>query len=344
VKRSGAIEHLYLGAPPPAPGMPERWSGALSRELALREADGWRLAPVLRTVHVGGGEPSAMGPALPERALRGLGLESRSPGELSVEARAGEISPGLLDAWLEAGVSRVALRVAAPDALARAAELLRGSGLPVWSVDVAFGASFPSGGSPRDAVRRLGRILALEPPQVSLEEAPPDRDPDRTADEYLALADALEEAGWEQWELTSFVRNSSPPAHPLAVRRGAPYLGLGPAAHSFDGVRRLWNLEAPDAYFSRIGRGADPAAGGETPDAGQRFLERVWSGLRLAEGLPSTELPAAAAGIRSRWVEQGWAHPDPHRLRLTRRGWLLLDGLAVELASTGPVDAGSGSR
>ena len=53
---------------------------------------------------------------------------------------------------------------------------------------------------------------------------------------------------------------------------------------------------------------------------------------------PWGDLAASADDLAARWVRHGWARREAQsgdeRLRLTAEGWLLLDGLSVELEGT----------
>jgi hypothetical protein len=64
-------------------------------------------------------------------------------------------------------------------------------------------------------------------------------------------------------------------------------------------------------------------------------LERIWLGLRTAEGLDRGTLDDGQRSLAGEWERAGWAVADPERLRLTVDGWLLLDRLAVELDAAG---------
>jgi len=61
------------------------------------------------------------------------------------------------------------------------------------------------------------------------------------------------------------------------------------------------------------------------------MLERAWLGLRTDGGHPlETE---GERRLAETWAEHGWGRMDGERVRLTAEGWLLLDRLAVEMAS-----------
>jgi hypothetical protein len=82
-----------------------------------------------------------------------------------------------------------------------------------------------------------------------------------------------------------------------------------------------------------MAEGGDPTAGREVVDGPKRRLERLYLGLRTADGVPSEEV--ALAGF---WVEaareRGWIEVADGAARLTPEGWLRLDELAAGLTTS----------
>ena len=77
-----------------------------------------------------------------------------------------------------------------------------------------------------------------------------------------------------------------PPRHNAAYWHGAKYLGIGPAAHSFDGEERHWNVGSVERYIA-----GDPAER-ELLTNRDRFNEYVMTALRTAEGIDTREVAA----------------------------------------------------
>jgi oxygen-independent coproporphyrinogen III oxidase len=337
------------------------WVGAVGRELEWVAADrGWRERLALRTLYLGGGTPSllgvgAMGRLLEETAslVDTAGLE-----ELTAEANPESFTPELARDWVGAGVDRVSLgaqtfhgpslawmgRLHGPDGPARAVGVAREAGLDNVGLDLIFGLPERLG---RNLERDLDRILELAPDHVSVygltvEEGTPlgrwvaERreavpDPERYRDEYLLVARMLRGAGYVHYEVSNFARPGKESRHNAAYWSGVPYLGVGNGAHSFDGVRRWWNHRDWLEYRSVLERGESPCADQEVVGPAGARLERIWLGLRTAEGLARHELAPPALARVDAWIASGWASPDPDRVRLTVEGWLLLDRLTVEL-------------
>lgn len=351
-----------------------RWLATIRAELdALRASGEAPLAPALDTLYVGGGTPSLPDP----RVIAGLAgvvgprRLSNPALEWTVEANPESFGERVAAVWAAAGVNRVSFGLQSfdPHALkwmgrlhsaadaGLAVERARAAGVANLSVDLIFGLP--------DGVRRswkddVARALELEVPHISLygltvEKGTPlhravgrgsARMPaeERHRDEYLHAAETLSRAGYRHYEVSNFALPGFASRHSRACWEGAPYLGLGNGAHSHHGGRRWWNARDWAAYAERIMRSGRARAGEEVLTAEQSRLESLWLGLRTAGGLDRGQLEAdeAARSVLRRWEAEGWALRTGGRIRLTPRGWLLLDELTIEMEST-PASRGIGS-
>lgn len=352
------------------------WAQAVRAELeGLGARHGWSgpLAP--RTVYVGGGTPSLLGEegmgAL-RRSLEGL-VDWGRVAEWTAEANPESFSAPVARAWRDAGVTRVSIgaqtfhepalrwmgRLHGADGPPAAVAAARAGGIDDVSVDLIFALPARLG---RDWSDDLERALALEPTHLSLygltaEEGTPlgrwvAEGRERMADEegyegdYLEAARRLPAAGLAHYEVSNFARPGFESAHNRAYWRGAAYLGLGPSAHSYLPPTRWWNLRNWSAYGSAVAAGESPIAERERVEGSAARLEMLWLGLRAAEGLAAAGLGEEALARVRAWAGRGWVRPedpDSGRVRLTARGWLLLDRLAVELdGALAPLDVASG--
>jgi oxygen-independent coproporphyrinogen-3 oxidase len=276
-------------------------------------------------------------------------------GEVTLEVNPDDVTPEAVALWRGAGVNRASLggQTFDPAALAwmhrthdaaqtvRAVELLRAGGIHDLSLDLIF--ALPAS-VPRDWAADVARALSLRPTHLSLygltvEPGTPlgrwaergtirEADEDRYAEEFLHAHEALTAAGFEHYEVSNFALPGRRARHNSAYWSGAPYLGLGPSAHGFDGQERRWNVSAYAAWVRAVAAGTDPVEGSERLDASMRDAESVYLGLRTIDGLPLALGDVARA---TRWESEGWAERVGDRLRLTAPGWLRLDALAADL-------------
>ena len=339
----------------------DEYVGALRAELTVRlgPAPAAHARSAIDTLYFGGGTPSRLGGGGVARVVAELArwFAWDAGAEVTLEVNPDDVTPGAAAAWHAAGVTRASLgsqtfdaaalawmrRAHTPGQVAVAVAALRAAGIGDLSLDLIF--ALPDAVA-RDWPGDVARALALEPSHLSLygltvESGTPlgrwaergevcEADEDRYADEFLAAHALLSAAGFEHYEVSNFAQPGRRARHNSAYWRGVPYLGLGPAAHGFDGRRRRWNASAYAEWVRTVGAGCDPVAGDEGLDAAARGAEAVYLGLRTSDGLPL--VPGEAARV-ARWVDVGWATLDEERLRLTATGWLRLDSLAADLTS-----------
>jgi oxygen-independent coproporphyrinogen-3 oxidase len=103
---------------------------------------------------------------------------------------------------------------------------------------------------------------------------------------FMKTSQFLEGAGYIHYEVSNFARGTE-----LASRHNqkywdhSPYLGLGPAAHSFQDNQRWWNHHSLDQYLAAINAGNLPIEETETLTMEQLRLEALYLGLRTKKGI-----------------------------------------------------------
>jgi oxygen-independent coproporphyrinogen-3 oxidase len=317
----------------------------------------------LETLYLGGGTPSL----LPAEAIGTLLREFVDPGapprgqptEVTLEANPEDVTPASATAWRAAGVNRVSLGAQSFDdgvlrwmhrshdaaRIGAAVRTLRDAGIDNISLDLIF--ALPEE-LHRDWSRDLDQAIALRPTHLSLygltvePRTPLDRwisrgavhppDEDRYAEEYLYAHGRLTAEGFQFYEVSNASLDGFRSRHNSAYWSGRPYVGLGPAAHSFDGRARRWNLAAWEAYRRAIADGRSPVESEEVLTPEQRDLERLYLGLRTAQGLRLDTLRRPPPPF-ARWVETGWVVAGGGAVRCTPEGWLRLDALVRDLTA-----------
>jgi oxygen-independent coproporphyrinogen-3 oxidase len=330
-------------------------TAVLQEWAAWQGHESWAGAGVVETVYFGGGTPSRLDPDA-VRAILGRisGDRTLAPGaEVTLEANPDDVSAPSAAAWAAAGVNRISLgaqsfdptvlewmhRTHSAAQIGAAVAVLRGAGLDDISLDLIFGLPSALG---RDWRGDLDRALALAPGHLSLygltveERTPLARwtargevtpvDEDRYAAEFLEADAVLAAAGFEHYEVSNYARPSRRARHNSAYWCRAPFIGLGPSAHSGWGRHRRWNLRDWAAYERAMAAGQSPVGGSEYLDDAAVELEDLYLGLRTREGVPVAGLAPDLAGP---WRAAGWAIASEGRLRLTPEGWLRLDALAA---------------
>lgn len=305
---------------------------------------------------------------------------------LYLEANPEDASPERLAGLRAAGVETLSLGVQSfdaaalkflgrrhtPEAARRAVTAALAAGFPTVSVDLIFG--LPALGidqrqGPEALRRTLEETVALRPHHVSCYQLTihagtpfargvargtirelPEAD---QGEAYERVLEVLTGAGYEPYEVSNFALRTPNgadhrSAHNRKYWRHAPYLGLGPSAHSFDGRRRWWNERDPAAWERRVGAGERPVAGEEELSDRELALEALMLGLRTREGIDlegfrerfGVDLVAANEALVERLAADGLVTLEGGRLAPTLGGFAVADGLAAGFEVGVVVNAG----
>lgn len=291
-------------------GRMEELVAAMHRELeARREYLG---GEAVRTRYFGGGTPSLCSP----ETIAGLLdhaeklFDCSAAEETTLEANPDDLTPGYLAALRRAGVDRLSIGIQSFDDAclklmnrrhnaAQAIQAVRSAqseGYENITVDLIFGVPGFGGDSLR---RTLDTALGLGVQHISAyhltiepdtafgrraargEFAPVDEAVSEA--EYVLVHETLTGAGFDHYEVSNYALPGFRARHNASYWHGVKYLGIGPAAHSFDGRERHWSVDSVEDYL------AGTAAEAETLTDRDRFNEYVMTRLRTAEGIDLAE-------------------------------------------------------
>lgn len=269
---------------------------ALSRRDEIEESS------AVNTLYIGGGTPSVL-------PLEDLGRIADACGgrrwrEWTVEVNPDDVTPEYASGLRELGVNRVSVGVQSlddavlrwmarrhdADGARRAFRALRDAGFDNISVDIIFGINGFAFSSLEATMRE---ILAWRPEHVSAYQLSIDDnselrklnrtgeycelDDDECFRQYFYICSALAGSGYEHYEISNWARPGYRAVHNSAYWTRAPYVGIGPAAHSFNGDRRSWHADSISSWD----------LGEEDLTEREIWEEQVMLGLRTAEGVPS---------------------------------------------------------
>ena len=357
----------------------EKYVSALLNEIEYRK-DFFRNIGVLpQTVYFGGGTPSLFPPDKLELILSALRERFNfTPIEATVEVNPNDITLEYAMALRKARFNRVSMGVQSfhdshlawmnrrhrgEEAVA-AFWNLRRAGFSNISLDLIFGYS----GLDMEQWRsNIEKMVSLAPEhisayQMSIEEGSLlhrrllkgeyDLVPDNTCmEQYTMLQRMLAQSGYTQYEISNFAAKDSGgnllvSRHNSSYWTKEPYLGLGPAAHSYNGTHRFWNggnLTAWCRHYSSDAAGEVAASSGrrgkivgsEELSAADMFNESIMLGLRRVEGVDiSTLNPILLADVMGeigRHVRLGNLVREGDKIRIPSEKLFVSDGIIMDL-------------
>jgi oxygen-independent coproporphyrinogen-3 oxidase len=316
------------------------------------------------TLYLGGGTPGI----LPEATLRTLmgHLQTQLPwndlAEITLEANPDDLTASNLSLWRELGLTRLSIGVQsfvddhlvwmnrshnaqqAIEGLQRA----RHAGFEHFNLDLIYGFE---GLSAEQWHNNLQQALDLGVNHLSCYTLTVESNtalgrhskrtgqnpaPDALAlEHYGILCKKLHENGWEHYEISNFCAPGHRSQHNTAYWKGNPYLGIGPSAHSFDGLQRWWNVANNPAYMNQAEIGTlSPEK--EVLTEANRLNEALMTGIRQKDGI-------SKESIISLFGEKAWnrlvhlVEADQRFLKtnqaiiLREAHWLLADALLPDL-------------
>ncbi|MCD2423485.1 radical SAM family heme chaperone HemW [Niabella pedocola] len=335
---------------------------AIAKETAFSAAADFIEREPVQTVYFGGGTPSLLPAADIDLLLNEIRKHYpvTADAEITLEANPDDLVADKLETWKRSGVNRLSIGVQSffePDLLwmnraHNAAQAAGGLELAVQyfdniTIDLIYGV--PGLTNERwkqnvDTALKAGiphlscYALTVEP-QTPLDKMVrkhirEDVNGELQSEQFLLLMDWLQHAGYEHYEISNFAKPGFRSRHNSAYWKGVPYYGFGPAAHSFNGTLRRWNVAHNQQYIRAIHSGHIPYEE-EVLTPAQRQNEYVMIALRTSEGIALAPLDGPArqqllkqAGI---YRERGWLTIDDARIRLTNEGKLFADGIAADL-------------
>ena len=155
--------------------------------------------------------------------------------------------------------------------------------------------------------------------------------------QYEILERITREAGYEHYEISNFARPGFRAVHNNHYWNGTPYLGIGPAAHSFDGKTRRWNTANNKIYLETSG--TDVGFETETLTDTDRFNETLLAGLRTSDGVSWRAIrerfgPEREAYLRKAivsFIASGAVEDDGKTFRIPSSCFLISDAVIASL-------------
>jgi oxygen-independent coproporphyrinogen-3 oxidase len=319
------------------------------------------------TIYIGGGTPSLLAPEQIADIFTAINKNYKidANSEITMEVNPGDISYQYLKELRGVGINRLNIGVqsfddkilqllgrrhSSKEAIA-AIDAAREAGFDNMGIDLIYGAH---GLSIKSWINTLQKTVSFKPEhiscyQLSLDDKTPLykkyssegwKLPDENTELrlFLTTAEELEKYGYIHYEVSNFaLKDKFKSRHNQKYWKHTPYLGIGPAAHSFSENKRWWNKAAVKTYLNQIAQCKMPVEDTETLSAEQLQLEALFLGLRTKAGIDlqlykskyGIDLFANKRTIIDRLIKNKLVELKNGFLRPTRAGMAVADSLAL---------------
>lgn len=335
-----------------------RFVEALVEEIRLRSETQWG-GKQIKSIYLGGGTPSLIQSSKICQILDSIrsNFESNLVREISIEINPCLIDGEALSKYFEAGITRPSFGIQSfQNSVLKNADRVHNSAQAVNAINLAHEAGFSSinvdlmygipGQKKSDWKYSLKKALELDVQHVSLynltyEEGTPffrqrasgtltPVTEDLEEWFYRHAVDFMQENGFLRYEISNFARPGFECKHNLNYWNRGQYLGLGPSAHSFDGMKRYWNGRNLRKYLEALEDGILPPMELEYLDESMRLEEWVFLNLRQTTGFRIAQL-RDEFGVEI----QDWPNGLRRHLGDDWRKWLSYDGDSIALTRDG---------
>ena len=180
---------------------------------------------------------------------------------------------------------------------------------------------------PKTALSKLIQTGKIEKPK------------DEEAEEHFKiLVETLESKGFIHYELSNFAKENYFSKNNSAYWLGKKYIGIGPSAHSYDGVSRSWNISNNSIYLKSLKENKLPSEA-EILSKTNRYNEYIMTGLRTIWGVSLDKIEKEFGknyldylnNQVQKFVKDDLVSIENNILKTTLKGKFLTDGIASDL-------------
>ena len=342
----------------------EQYVHSLLCEAKLRQEE---IPHQFTTLYLGGGTPSVMPLELMSQLINGLKstFDLSHVEEFTIEANPDDVTQEYIAALMQLGVNRVSMGVqsfndnelqainrrhSAQQAI-DAVHDIKEAGITNVSIDIIYGLPGQTLNSWKHNVKQAIDLDVQHISAYNLSYEPGTRlwvmrerrKVQEVSDEdciamHNTLVEMLIDADFEHYEISNFARPGYRSRHNSSYWNFTPYLGLGAAAHSFDGTTRRYNPSSIKEYIDKLSNG-NTAYIEEHLELWERYDEEVMVRLRTSEGL-NTQLIAKSYGedvynkliTKAKFfIEQNRLTLNGNNLILTPSGVMMSDNIIRDL-------------
>ncbi len=338
---------------------------ALLKEIVLQKE--YLVNEQVETIYFGGGTPSLLTIEELNLILEQISktFNIHSGVELTLEANPDDINNEKLKDWKEAGINRLSIGVQsffeedlvwmnrahnAQQAI-NSIKASHDNGLENITIDLIYGTPTLSNENWKRNLEQAVNLkishlscyaLTVEPKtfldKLIKQKKVSDINTDVQAEQFLMLMDFLNLNGYEHYEISNFAMPGKRSQHNSSYWKGKKYLGLGPSAHSYNGMERSWNVANNNLYLQSL-RENKISFEKEELTATQKLNEYIMISLRTMEGCDlnyietrfSKKEKEEIVKNAENYIKDEKLEFKNQKLILTREGKLLADGIASYL-------------
>ncbi|GAA4819816.1 radical SAM family heme chaperone HemW [Algivirga pacifica] len=321
----------------------------------------------LKTLYFGGGTPSLLSKEELQQIMEAVEqyYDCSMLEEITLEANPDDLNASKLQDLAEVGINRLSIGIQSfhdpflkmmhrahnAQEADTCVKLAQDAGIENISIDLIYGI-------PADTHQYweedLQKAMALKVPHISsycltIEEKTvlgnwtkkgrfkPAED-EFSATQFERLLEVMKENGYEHYEISNFAQPGMYSKHNTAYWQQKKYLGIGPAAHSYNGQSRQYNIANNSKYTQQIHQGIIPAEREQLTVKDQvneyllTTLRTMWgSDMAYIKNTYQVDIPKQFQAVLKDMEQKGWIRWKGSLLQLTENGKLMADMVSENL-------------
>ena len=283
---------------------------ALITEIHQRKAE---LETSYTSIYFGGGTPSVLNTEHLQQIISAIHNYSKAQQntEITLEINPEDVSEDRLKAWLQLGINRFSLGVQSLNAselhwmgrthdiskIHEVLALFKTYNISNYNIDMIFGSGKIALQHWKTALEQWVAIKAPHIAAYQLTVEPKTvlhkvqrrghfqlQTDDALAAYFTTTHEILTQHGYQHYEISNYALPGFEAQHNSAYWNAEPYIGLGPSAHSFDGLNRRINASGVKAYIEHAQK-KTLQFNLESLSINERFNEYILTQLRKQKGI-----------------------------------------------------------
>lgn len=323
---------------------------AILTELNVRQA--YLENEEIETIYFGGGTPSMVPTHQLQKIINHIQAQFSidSQCEITLEANPDDINPHVLQEWVDIGINRLSLGVqsfhdddlffmnrahSGKEAFEAISSIVN-SDIKRITADIIFGYD---GLTEEKLLFNLKQIhqtrihhlscyaMTIEPKtalhhQIKTGQVQAMKDME-SASQFNLIRSVLTNEAFDHYEISNYARDHEYAIHNTHYWKNRSYLGLGPSAHSYNGITREWNVANNIKYLKSIQNG-ESISEIETLSPTDKYNEYIMTGLRTKWGVSTEKIERLGSHFLNHFHEESQT--------LFEEGKLIQNGSSIQIS------------
>lgn len=317
---------------------------ALAKEIVLRK--NYLADKNIQTVYFGGGTPGLLGEEELTELTKTVFLNfvMQPDAEITLETNPDDVDAEKLQLWKTTGINRLSIGIQSfndnylqwmnrahdTQQAIRSVKMAQDAGFDNITIDLIYGIP---GMNEKEWEKNLDTAFSMNVPHISSYCLTVEKgtalhhfvekgqsmpiDEETAARQFLLMQEKMEENGFIAYEISNYGKKNYFSRHNTSYWEGESYLGVGPSAHSFNGVSRQWNISHNRKYITALKEGKSFYET-EILTPANRYNEYIMTSLRTIRGINTGKTGEMMPGSKQ-------ATEDAIR-QMEKKGWMIKNG------------------